>query len=312
MKESGWDVLGIGNAAVDELIYIDGFPQPDMKISVREMQRQGGGLVATALVAAARQGIQTAFCSLIGSDELSTFTLEELAKENVDCSPCVLSEKGVPYHAWILVDVKNQTRTILYQHGNVEPPAEAITELLISRCKVLLIDHHVPTAGLKAAKIARKLGIPVVADLETEQIPGLHELLKNIDHLVLSSSFARQLSGKQELEDVVTELSNKQRASCVITAGAQGCWYSEFGGVVNHFPAFEVQVVDTTGCGDVFHGVYAAALAQGKSVVEAIETATAASAIKAGFPGGRAGIPGAKRITQFLSEQNGKRDLGKN
>lgn len=306
MVEKEWDVLGIGNAAVDELIYLDRFPQPDMKMAVRDVQRQGGGLVATALVAAARQGARAAFCSLIGSDELSAFTLDELANENVDCTPCIHTQEGVPYHAWILVDVAEHTRTILYQHGKVEPPLESITDALISRCKVLFIDHHVPSAGLKAARIARRLGIPVVADFEVDGIPGLEDLLANIDHLVLGSAYARRLTSKHDLADVVRSLSNSERASCVITAGDQGCWFSEYGGEIKHFPAYRVQVADTTGCGDVFHGVYAVAIAQGKTVTQAIEVASAAAAIKAGYPGGRTGIPRREQVEHFLLEQHGK------
>jgi len=303
MEDSGWDVLGIGNSAVDELIYLDQFPQPDTKVLVGGVQRQGGGLVATALVAAARQGVKTAFCSLIGSDELSKYSLFELEKEHVDCSPCILSDDGVPYHAWILVDQSSHTRTILYQKGVVEPPVESISESLIGRCKVLFIDHHVPSAGLKAARIAHRLGIPVVADFEIDQIPGFDVLLASIDHLILSSDFGRQVTGKQDIADVVRQLGNEHRASCVITDGAQGCWYSEYGSEVKHSPAFSVQVVDTTGCGDVFHGVYAATIANGDTVADAVKSASAAAAIKAGFPGGRAGIPDREKVRRFLLGQ---------
>jgi sulfofructose kinase len=87
-----------------------------------------------------------------------------------------------------------------------------------------------------------------------------------------------------------------------VTAGAQGCWYSERGGAVNHFPAFQVNAVDTNGCGDVFHGAYAACIAQGESVAQAIQVATAAAGIKATQPGGRAGIPNREALDQFLKE----------
>ena len=90
MTSPQWDVLGIGNAAVDELIYLDSFPVADTKMPVRAMQRQGGGLVATALVAAARQGARAAFCSLIGYDELSEFTLSDLAADAGIRSGCGL------------------------------------------------------------------------------------------------------------------------------------------------------------------------------------------------------------------------------
>jgi len=87
----------------------------------------------------------------------------------------------------------------------------------------------------------------------------------------------------------------------VVTSGAQGCWYSERGGAVRHFPAFQVQAVDTTGCGDVFHGAYAACMAWGYGVERAIEVASAAAAIKATQPGGRSGIPTLPAVESFLA-----------
>jgi sulfofructose kinase len=303
MKKSRWDILGIGVAAVDELIYLDRFPQPDQKTPVQEVQRQGGGLTATALVAAARQGAKAAYCAHIGYDELSLYTLAELEREKVDCSLCVRSPEGTPYHSWILVDGQKKTRTILYQRGSIEPPPEAIDEALIGQCNVLLIDNFTPRASLQAAQIARRLGIPVVADLESVQTPNLDSLLANIDHLIIGQELARRLTRGSDIADMVKQLSGDKRACCAITAGERGCWYARPCSEVNHFPAFRVQVADTTGCGDVFHGAYAAALSRGESVSKAIEAAAATAAIKAGRPGGRAGIPDLLTVQRFLTEQ---------
>lgn len=55
-----WDVLGFGAVAVDDLVYLDGYPAPDSKMPVVEEQREGGGLAGTALVAAARLGARVA------------------------------------------------------------------------------------------------------------------------------------------------------------------------------------------------------------------------------------------------------------
>jgi len=38
-----WDLLGCGAVAVDDLLYVDRFPEPDTKVPVRSEQRQGGG-----------------------------------------------------------------------------------------------------------------------------------------------------------------------------------------------------------------------------------------------------------------------------
>jgi len=297
-----WDVLGIGTAAVDDLLYLDRFPHPDSKVPVREAHRQGGGLTATALVAAARLGAKAAYCGLLGEDELSVFTERELEREGVDCSLCVRSEGGRPFHSVILVEREGNTRTILYQPGTIEPPLEAITADLVASCRVLFIDHNAPNAGLRAARLAHQTGVPVVADIEVAEFAGLDEFLALADHLIVGQSLAARLCGQMEPEEQTAMLARSGRACTVITAGERGCWYSLRGGPVLHQPAFRVQVVDTTGCGDVFHGVYAAALAQGEGIPGAIRLASAAAAIKATRPGGRAGIPDRAAVERFIGE----------
>jgi len=93
----------------------------------------------------------------------------------------------------------------------------------------------------------------------------------------------------------------------VVTGGELGCWYSEHGGDVHHLPALKVQAVDTTGCGDVFHGAYAACLAQGESAHKALKVATVAAGLKATQPGGRSGIPDRATIDRVLVANEGTR-----
>ncbi|MEJ5197917.1 MAG: PfkB family carbohydrate kinase, partial [Anaerolineae bacterium] len=98
----------------------------------------------------------------------------------------------------------------------------------------------------------------------------------------------------------VAILTRTGRACCVVTAGAQGCWYAVNGGPVRHLPALRVAAVDTTGCGDVFHGAYAASLARGESNERAIQIATIAAGLKATKPGGRLGIPDWATVEAYL------------
>ena len=66
-----WDVLGMGVSAVDDLVYVDHYPEPDSKLPVKKALRQLGGVTAMALVAAARMGARAAYCSVLGDDDLS-------------------------------------------------------------------------------------------------------------------------------------------------------------------------------------------------------------------------------------------------
>ena len=298
-----WDVLGLGAVSVDDLVYVDQYPQPGTKMPVQERRREGGGLTGTALVAAARLGVRSAYYGILGEDELSRFTLLELEREGVDCSQILYRAEARPIHSTVIVERSGGQRTILYWNARVvEPEPEEIADDMIAGCQVLLVDHTMARAGLQAARLAHAHRVPVVGDVEKEPEPRVLDLMGQIDHLIVSMRFAGRVTGKREPEDMVRALSGPERACCVVTDGERGCWYlREHGGGVHHLPALKVQAVDTTGCGDVFHGAYAACLAQGESVHLALEVATVAAGLKATRAGGRSGIPDRATIDRVLA-----------
>jgi sugar/nucleoside kinase (ribokinase family) len=305
-----WDVLGLGIVAVDDLFYVARFPEPDTKRPMLAERRQGGGLTGTALVAAARLGARAAYCGVMGEDDLAAFTLGELEREGVDCSIVARRPGARPIHAVIIVEQATGQRTILYTHeGFVTPAAGDISEELIAGCRVLMMDGYAGEGGVRAAQIARRLGIPFVADIERLEEPATLALFELADHLIIGAETAAQATGARDPAAAAAILARAGRACCAVTAGALGCWYAEAGGrsnsPVRHFPAFSVNVVDTTGCGDVFHGAYAAALARGERIARAIQVATAAAGMKATQPGGRAGIPSRAAVEAFLASRSG-------
>lgn len=285
-----YDILGFGAVAVDDLLYLDAFPEPGSKVQVREARREGGGLAGTALVAAARLGARTAYAGVMGDDDLSRFSLAELERAGVDCSLVLRRPDARPHHSVILVDRATGSRTVLSSRaGVVPPPPELASAEVIAACRVLLVDHTVAAFALAAVPLARRLGIPVVADLE-RVTPEVSALLPLVDHLVVGERFAAQVTGEAEPAAMARRLLIPGRAAVVVTAGERGCWYAGPDGAVCHRPALRVEAVDTTGCGDVFHGAYAAMLARGAPLARAVAVATVTAGLKATQPGGRSGI----------------------
>jgi ribokinase len=297
-------VLGVGSVAVDDLVYVSRYPEPETKTRVLEIQRQGGGLTATALVTASRLGAKTACCAVLGDNDLSRFTVQELEREGVDCSPIIHRAGAQPYYAIVIVERAAGQRTILYSAAGVTfPSAEELRAEWIADCRALFVDSYAGQAALRAVQLAHAHNVPVIADIEGEPNAITLELVRQVDHLIVGIQYARQVTNASEPADIVRALSSPARACCVVTAGERGCWYAERDGPVRHFPAFAVRVVDTTGCGDVFHGAYAAIIARGGSVERAVQVATAAAGLKATQPGGRAGIPDGETVKRFLMEQ---------
>lgn len=297
------DLLGFGIAAVDDVIELDHYPAAGCKMPIQSIQRHGGGQCTTALVTAARLGLCCVYGGPLGEDVLSAYTRQKLEQEGIQVVQKLSRPAARPYHSLILVDRASGERTILYSGEGVSGPArEDIDEDLIRRSRMLYVDQLGPEGTLHACHVARQCGVPIVADLEQVHGQALHEILALTDHAIFSMRVAQELTGKSVTAEAVSELARTRRACTVVTDGARGCWFvtGEQSGLVRHQPAFKVPVKDTTGCGDVFHGAYAAGLLSGLSISEAIGQAAATAALKATRVGGQQGIPDRATVDHFL------------
>jgi sugar/nucleoside kinase (ribokinase family) len=301
-----FDVLGLGCVAVDDLLYVPAYPPPDSKVQVSRRERQCGGLTATALVAAARLGSTCCYAATLGQDDLSAWVVNRLTEEDVNVTYLRRQEGARPIHSTIIVDEGRQTRTIFYDlHGVQGAQPDWPPEEVIRSAGVLFVDHFGIEGMVRAVRVARAAGIPVVADFERDDMAGFADLLALVDHVILSHDFAAKLTGEVHPGGAASKLWTATRRAVVITVGAEGCWYR--GGVQpdapRHQPAFAVRAADTTGCGDVFHGAYASALARGLDLTERVRFASAAAALKATRRGGQAGIPTRALVETFLNER---------
>jgi sulfofructose kinase len=300
---SRFDVLGLGVVSVDDLLSIEGYPPPDSKVPVLGRERRAGGLTASALVAAARLGSRCAYAGRLGEDELSRFAEESLRREGIDLSHRVKCPEASPVHSTIIVDRVGRTRNIFFEiRGATGAHPQLPAEEVIRSAQVLFVDHHGMEGMIRAARIARESGIPVVADFEREGDPRFPELLALADHLILSRDFAGRLTGKADPAASAAALWREDRKAVVVTGGEEGAWFvsAEDPGRATRQPAFAVDAVDTTGCGDVFHGAYASALARRLALAERIRFASAAAALKATRAGAQS-APSRAEVEAFLA-----------
>ena len=298
------DILGLGCATIDELLFVDNYPAPDGKVLVNEAQTQGGGLTATALVAGARLGARCAYGGMLGPDETSRQVAQILQRENIDTSLIDWRDDAAAIRSTIIVDQSAHTRTIFFQRpGLVGAPPNAPAESEIASSRVLLIDHYGGAGNTRAARIARRCGVPIVADFERDNVPDWDEFFPLVDHLILSRNFAAKLCGETSPANAARALWNSQRAVVVVTAGENGAVAFD-GRDVAAVAAYATQVVDTTGCGDVFHGVYAATLAWEWSLETRLRWASAAASLKARYIGAQTGIARFDEVAALAHNPN--------
>ena len=197
----------------------------------------------------------------------------------------------------------------LPDHCPLKP--EEIPEDFLHNTDFLLLDGLMTEVSLYAAEKAREKHIPVMLDAGRVR-EGMRELASVSDYVVASDEFGRDLvkenntpvdSAVYRPEDALLHMKSFGAKACTLTIGAKGS-LTLTGGEIFHTPALTVDVIDTTGAGDVFHGGYIYGLLQKWGIREVVRFATAFASLKCRKLGGRAGIPGLEEVMAFLRKHD--------
>ncbi len=301
-------VSGLGQCSLDYIFVVDSFPKLDTKKEVMNWTVCGGGPVATALASLSRLGIKCSFCGIIGDDDSGRAIEESLRNENVDIRPLFKRPASHSQAAFIAVDMRTGKRTIFWKRPSGKPlMPEEIPADFLENADFLLLDGLMTDASLDAADKARKRKIPVMLDAGRVR-EGIEKLAAKCDYLVASEEFGRELLRERgehlrNREGALARMKDLGPAVCTITLGERGSVTLSDGGFF-HVPAFPVDVVDTTGAGDVFHGGYIYGLLQGWDVKKTVCFATAFASLKCRRLGGREGIPTLEEVQALLREKD--------
>lgn len=298
---SPFDVIGIGVNVVDVLLRKPPKVPVGGKYEVEDLLIQGGGPAATATCVCASLGWRTGYVAKMGKNILSQIARFEYQTRGVRPDFFVNVPSARPGIAMVRIDQQTAERTIFYNLDDYQPlhPSELPLES-IKDVSVLIIDGYEPDAAEAVLKMVAGTACRSVLDLESGELETLRRLLALGTDVILPIATALTLTGtgKSTPEDILQDLAEMTRGQLVITDGIQGSWALTPEGII-HQKAFQVEAIDTTGCGDVFHGAYAAGLLEGMSLVERLEFAAWISSIAACYVGGRTGIPSRKQIASL-------------
>ena len=295
-----FDIVGLGCVAVDDFLYTEKTAVVGGKTRVTGRRRQIGGLTALALQAAARLGVTCSFEGLMGSRAEWTFVDDELTALGVTTSFAPRRDDVHPVLSTIAVAPSGE-RTIFFDDSSPAGPDDDPDLSRIGECAVLFLDGHGVPGAIVAAEFARSRGIPIVADCETIQHPRSHELLDLVDHLILPAAFAMAVTGASSPSGAAERLGHPERTLAAVTDGADGVFHSIAGDRARHMPAFPVEAIDTTGCGDVFHGAYASAIARDVAPLDSLRFASAAAAVLSSRRGGPERLPSREEVDALLA-----------
>ncbi|MGD9039114.1 MAG: PfkB family carbohydrate kinase [Desulfobacteraceae bacterium] len=294
------EVVGLGQACIDYLGRVPSYPEEDGKVELMDLQMQCGGPASTALVTLSRMGIKTSFLGSVSDDAFGVEIIRGLTEEKVDHTFLKTTPGYTSQFAFIAINRDDGRRTIFWTRGSV--PHLKSTDVDLSPfpgARILHTDGLMVEASMEAARQAREMGLKVVMDAGTLR-DGYLDLVSMVDVLIASERFGSALLGVDEpVEKALEAISKWGPKEVVITLGPKGSVGWKDGETVWK-KAFPVNVTDTTGAGDVYHGAYIHGLLKGWDMTECMRFASAASALKCMEIGARKGIPTLQETLNFM------------
>lgn len=290
---SSGTLLFVGCATLDSIALVQDYPTADSRTIASDFSTAGGGPAATAAVAAARAGAQTAFAGVVGTDEEGDRIISGLEAEGVDTSAVIRDADVKTGASVIVVSRATESRAI------VTRPVPPISFPNGSRFHELLRTAawvHVDHLGWNCVANVPDLRISVDAG---NPIPSFSP--KGVALYVPTMERLRDEYGEEHSPQTLLQKAIDDGAAAVVaTAGSEGAWVLERGGDPIHVPAVPATIVSTLGAGDVYHGAILAAVAAGLPLAEAaVFAGRIASASCAGLDG-RSMIP-RQALTEVLT-----------
>ncbi|MBB4425713.1 sulfofructose kinase [Bradyrhizobium sp. CIR48] len=291
-------VICLGLSALDQVWRVDRpFSGGSEKIKAVEYGTLGGGMAANASVAVAKLGASVAFWGRAGNDAAGHEMKSAFTAEGVDIENFRLFADGRSSVSGVIVDNSGE-RQIVNFRGLYPEAADWLPLETVARASSVLADPRWVEGAATLFREARARGIPTVLDGDMADAEVFERLLPLTDHAIFSEPALTAFGGSAK-DETLAALARFGCRIIAVTRGEEGVsWYEN--GCLHRQAAFAVDVVDTTGAGDVFHGAYALAIGAGLDVRDAMAFSAAAAAMKCRRAGGRNGIPTINECLAFM------------
>lgn len=295
-------IICVGHAALDRVYRIEAFPVRPTKVRALEHIESGGGMAANASATIGILGGEVELWSRVGADDAGNRIRQALKQANVDIRYVETFDEGRSSTSAIIVDDKGERLIVGTRDPNMPSGTSWLPVERIANAAIVLADLRWQEAVRAVFTRARASDVPTVLDADVGNRDALTDILALTDYAVFSD---------EALADYLPDMDRQARLDRIlllgprhagVTLGSGGyVWRDTFGG--GQAPAYTVDVVDTTGAGDAFHGAFTLALAERRPIAECAKFASAVAAIKCTRLGSRSGLPNRQEVEAFMADR---------
>ncbi|AZB44746.1 ribokinase [Bacillus sp. FJAT-42376] len=286
-------ILVIGSSSMDLVVTAAKRPESGETILGESFKTVPGGKGANQAVAAARLGADVYMVGCVGDDSYGESILSNLQANGVRTDYVKSLPETASGTAHIIL-AEGDNSIVVVQGANKHVSPSLVDEALpiLKEAKMVLIQQEIPEETVEhAAELCKTHGVPLLLNpAPARKVSGA--VLENAAYVTPNETEAKLIFGDEPL---LEKYPNK----LLITEGKNGVRYYN-GESETVIPSFPVEALDTTGAGDTFNGAFAVALAEGKSLAEAIRFANKAASISVTKFGAQGGMPYREELEEKL------------
>jgi sulfofructose kinase len=291
-------VVCLGIVVLDQVWEVPAIPREPVKVRASNWRRTGGGIAATAAAAIAALGGEASYWGRVGSDATGGWLREQLAGRGVDVAAMRTEPGAETAQSALLVDPDGERLLAVFPGRGLAADAAWLPLDRLAGAGAVMVDMRWREGSLAVLEAAGVQRIPRVVDADVDDVETLRLLVPRAEHVIFSAPALAQFSGVQEPASGLREAASQVAGTIGVTLGAEGYLWLDSSGL-EHESGFPVVASDTTGAGDVFHGAYALAVAEGRSIREAACFANAAAALKCAAGRGWDGMPSREEVERL-------------
>ena len=304
MKKAKITVVGSYNT--DITLNVPHLPLNGQTVFGTSMQFNPGGKGSNQAVAAHRSGADVVFIAKVGCDGMEKTGFELYEKIGMPTENIIRDEKVNTGVAAIEVDGETaQNRIVVIPGANMSLSAEDIRERedLIASSDILLLQLETSRESIiEAVKTAKKHGVKIVLN-PAPFSDVVFDIIKDVDIITPNETEADLIAVGHDgnFQWAASDIIGMGCKNVIVTIGKQGSYYKgEKGEFV--VPVIDLKPVDTTGAGDAYNGAFCTALAEGKSMIDAMKFASAYSSLSVTRPGAASSMPSRIEVEELMKE----------
>ncbi|GAA3019407.1 ribokinase [Tetragenococcus solitarius] len=304
----GLDVVVMGSINMDMLVHVDDFPKYSENVVAKKLEVLAGGKGSNQAVTISKQDVKHAFLGAVGADDFGKQIIDMLNEKGVETKAIIRKTDAPTGTAVGIVDKVGENTFMGVLGANMALTAAEIEKAFENlEAKVFLLQLETSQESVIAAlKCAKEKGMYIILDPAPEGC-YFEESLSYTDLVTPNKQEAERITGiaienVEDAKKAAKIIADTGVANVIVKLGGQGSVLFESAkDKCTFIEAKKVTAVNTVGAGDTFAGVLASELSRDRdNLVNAIQTATQASALKVARHGGHEAIPTRKEIMESM------------